>query len=69
MSNKSNPTIQDKMEQLDTLIAWFDSDEFQLEGAFDRFKQAEELAVEIEKELDEMKNDIHVLKQRFDGEK
>ena len=63
-----NKTIQEKMDELSGLIAWFDSDEFSLEEAIDRFKIAEALAAEIEKELATFKNDITVLKQKFDSE-
>ena len=34
----------------------------------DKFKQAEKLAVEIETDLKSLKNDINVLKQKFDSE-
>lgn len=63
-----NKTIQEKMNELATQVAWFDSDEFNLEEALERFKDAEKLADEIEAELTTMKNDITVLKQRFDSE-
>lgn len=62
---KSN-TIQDKMDALNAMVAWFDSDEFVLEQATERFKAAEQLATEITQELAAMKNEIVVLKQRFD---
>ena len=67
MSQK-NKTIQEKMDELSGLIAWFDSDEFSLEEAIDRFKVAEALADDIEKELSSFKNDITILKQKFDSE-
>lgn len=63
-----NKTIQQKIAELSELIAWFDSDDFALEEAIDRFKGAEALAEEIEKELSSLKNDITVLKQKFDSE-
>ena len=67
MSQK-NKTIQEKMDELSGLIAWFDSDEFSLEEAIDRFKVAETLAADIEKELSSFKNDVTILKQKFDSE-
>lgn len=63
---KSNLTIQEKTARLTELVAWFDSDEFTLEAALDRFKQAEELAEEIEADLTLLKNDITIVKQIFD---
>lgn len=66
MSKENEVTIGEQIAKLDTLIAWFDSDDFNIEVAFDRYKQAEELASTIEKRLTVMKNDITVLARRFD---
>lgn len=63
---KNNVTIQEKMTKLRELIAWFDSEDFVLEEATDRFKRAEELAREIENDLDVLKNEIQVVKKSFD---
>lgn len=65
MSVKNN-TIREKTAKLDEMIAWFDSDEFELEQALAKFTKAEKLAKEIEKDLLELKNDITVIKERFD---
>lgn len=54
------------MRKLDELLAWFDGEEFQLETALERFKQAESLAAEIETDLRTLKNEIEVVKKRFD---
>lgn len=62
----NNKTIQHKTKQLDELVAWFDSDNFALEEALDVFKRADALAGEIEKDLTELKNEISVVKKRFD---
>jgi len=64
----TNKNLQQKMDDLSELIAWFDGDDFALEEAIDRFKAAEKLATEIETDLSSFKNDITVLKQRFDSE-
>jgi Exonuclease VII small subunit. len=67
MSSK-NKSIQEKTVELTKLVEWFDSSEFTLEVALDKFKQAEKLAVEIEKDLLSLKNDIQIVKQKFDSE-
>ncbi len=64
----ANKTISEKTTELNEMVAWFDSDEFNLEAALDKFKQAEALAVEIEKDLTSLKNDIQIVKQKFDSE-
>ncbi len=63
-----NKTIQEKTAELSTLVAWFDSNEFTLETALDKFKEAEALAESIEKDLKALKNDIQIVKQKFDSE-
>lgn len=63
-----NKSIQDKMTELDELVAWFNSDEFVLESAIDKFKQAEALATQIEADLVSMQNDIRIVKEKFDAE-
>ncbi|MGE5312647.1 MAG: hypothetical protein ACM3MA_01380 [Acidobacteriota bacterium] len=64
MSQKSN--IQKKLQQLAEQVAWFESDQFVLEEAVERFKAAQQLAEGIETDLAALKNDIVVLKERFD---
>jgi len=61
-------TVQDKLSELSELVAWFQSQAFKLEDAFDKFKQSEALAEEIEKDLTKLKNDIQVVKKKFDTE-
>ena len=68
MTKSNDTTIQQKIIKLDELVAWFDSDDFVLETALEKFKTAELLAEEIEKDLAALKNDIQVVKQKFDSE-
>ncbi|AKM80872.1 TPA: hypothetical protein DDX46_04865 [Candidatus Saccharibacteria bacterium] len=64
--SEASKTIQEKTDDLNQLVAWFDSEDFILEQAVERFQQAEMLASEIENDLAEMKNTITVIKQKFD---
>lgn len=66
--SKENKTIEQKLDDLRQRVSWFDSEEFILAEAIDRFKQAEELAADIERDLTSFQNKITVLKQRFDEE-
>lgn len=68
MSNKNNASVQEKMIKLDELVAWFDSDDFALEQAVDKYKEAEALAKEIKTDLDALTNDIQVVARSFDKE-
>lgn len=65
MSVKNNMSIAEKTAKLSELVAWFDSDDFQLEQALDKFSEAEKLAAEIEHDLLVLKNDIEVVKAKF----
>ena len=65
MSVKSK-SIQDKTVELNELVAWFDSDDFVIETALEKFKQAEKLAAEIEADLQAVQNEIQIVKQKFD---
>lgn len=66
--SKLNSTLSEKMTELDGIVAWFDSEEFSLELALQRYQEAEKLANEIDAELASFKNEITVLKERFDQE-
>jgi exodeoxyribonuclease VII small subunit len=68
MSAKHNDTIEERLQQLDEKVHWFEGDDFELEQAVERFKEAEALAEEIEKDLTSLKNEIVVLKKSFDTE-
>ena len=62
MAEKS---LNSKIEELDGKVEWFYSDEFKLEEAVDKYKDAVGLAKEIEKDLDGLKNEIEVLAKDF----
>lgn len=59
-------TVSEKMNELSEAVAWFESDEFVLETALEKYKAAESLANEIEKDLTSLKNEVTVLKKKFD---
>lgn len=58
-------SLNQKIEKLDAEVEWFYSDDFKLEEAVNRYKQATKLAKEIEKDLNELKNEIEVLAEDF----
>jgi exonuclease VII small subunit len=64
-TKKHNPTIAEKTAELNRLVMWFDSDEFAIEQALERFTEAEKLAAEIERDLLLLKNNIDVVKVKF----
>ncbi len=62
---KDNKTIQQKIDQLDKAVAWFESDDFELEQASAKLKEAAKLAADIEHDLDTVANDIQLVKKSF----
>lgn len=58
-------TLNQKIDDLNGQIEWFYSDDFKLEEATGKYKKTVELAKEIDKDLDELKNEIEVLAQDF----
>ncbi len=58
-------SLNQKIEKLDTEVEWFYSDDFKLEEATSKYKEAVVLAKEIEKDLSELKNEIEVLTKDF----
>jgi exodeoxyribonuclease VII small subunit len=66
MTKKSDDSsIQEKLTQLDELVAWFESDEFQLEEASKKLQEAKALTAEIEHSLEKIENEITIVKQSF----
>ena len=57
--------LNQKLKELDSKVEWFYSDEFKLEEAMDKYKEASKLAKEIEKDLNSLKNEIEVLSEDF----
>lgn len=66
--SQANKTVQEKLSELSELVGWFQGGAFNLENAVEKFQAAEKLADEIEKDLTQLKNDIKVVKQRFDSD-
>ena len=67
--SKANKSIQEKTNQLTKLVAWFDSGEFSIEEALNKYKIAEKLVAEIEGDLSSLKNEINLVKNKFDSGK
>jgi exonuclease VII small subunit len=67
--SSTNKVISIKTAELTKMIEWFDGSEFTLELALDKYKAAEKLANEIEQDLLSLKNEIQIVKQKFDIEK
>ena len=58
-------SLNQKIKNLDQEVEWFYSDEFKLEEATKRYKDTVKAAREIEKDLENLKNEIEVISQDF----
>lgn len=66
MSDKNTSSIAERMQELRQLVEWFESDEFTLEAAEAKFTQATLLAKAIENDVAKLKNQVTVIKEKFD---
>lgn len=66
--SSAKKTIQDKIDDLDGLVAWFQGEDFQLEEAAATLKKAADLAADIEKELKTVENEIVDIKKSFQSD-
>ena len=65
-SDKTNEKmIEQMMAELNERIAWFQSEEFNLDEAKQRFVEARQLAKDITAALDGMRHEITVLSEDF----
>lgn len=58
-------SINDKITDLNEKVQWFYSDDFSLDHASENYKEAVNLAKEIETNLDELKNEIKIIDKDF----
>ena len=58
-------TLSQKMEELDKTADWFYSDEFSLDKAVPKYKEAVALAKELDKDLDKLKNEVEIISEDF----
>ena len=66
LNKLKDSSVQQKLTELSELVGWFQSTAFNLEDALGKFKQAETLAEAIEKDLTKLKNEIKIVKKKFD---
>ncbi|MBF1032180.1 MAG: exodeoxyribonuclease VII small subunit [Candidatus Nanosynbacter sp.] len=60
-SDADNHSLREQMEQLEEILAWFDSDEFELEAAVERYQQAARVAEQIDQRLRGIKNKVTII--------
>lgn len=58
-------SFKQKMDELDEILAWFESDKVTLNEAVAKYEAAKKLSAELEKELTEAKNKIEIIDKKF----
>ena len=58
-------SLNEKQKQLDSKVEWFYSDDFKLEESAAKYKEVRALAASIEKDLEDLKNEIEVVDRDF----
>lgn len=61
-------TIAEKIEQLEAILAWFESEEITVEEAIEKYEQALQLANALEDGLAAAKHQVEVIKKNFSKE-
>ncbi len=62
---KKDKSFQEKMTELDEILAWFESDEVSLEQSVAKYEQALALSKELQDELKNAQNKIEILNKKF----
>lgn len=63
--SKNDKTIADKLHELDELVLWFECEDLPIEEAVKKFAEAEQLAENIQAELEKLENKIEQIKEKF----
>jgi len=64
---KDAPDFGAKLKELETITAWFESDEVDLNAALAKFERGMQLADELKRELQQVENRVEKIKARFDA--
>lgn len=63
--SEAKETVAQKLEKLEALLAWFESEDVTVEVALKKYEQALKLAKELEQQLENAKNQVEVIKKKF----
>lgn len=65
MSQTSKTNISEQLNKLQQSLAWFDSEDFNLDEAIQRYEESSKIADDLKKSLEEIRNKVEILKQNF----
>ncbi len=58
-------TVEAKIQELEELLVWFESNEVTVESALEKYERAGKIAAELQTELEKAKNQVDVIKKKF----
>lgn len=64
MKSDQELSLDEKITKLNELVAWFESDEFALDSATDKYQQAKDLLVDIEKDINSLEQVFQVVGEK-----
>lgn len=65
MSAAKTETIAEKLEKLEALLEWFESEEITVEESLEKYEEALVLSNQLEEQLEQAKNQVEVIKKKF----
>lgn len=65
MSATRVQTVCEKLEKLEALLEWFESEEITVEESLIKYEEALKLSKELETQLETAKNKVEIIKKKF----
>ena len=66
--SSNQKSLRELMDEFEKIVEWFDHDDLDIEAAIKKFEEGEKLAEQIKKQLATAKNQIEIVKKKFDSD-
>ncbi len=66
MSDKSEVDFKKLMNELDTIVEWFESEDVDLDQSLAKFERGMELAQQLKSHLTQVENKVKKIQSKFD---
>lgn len=66
MTKEQELTLDEKIQRLNELVAWFESDEFSLDEATEKYRSANELLKQINQDVAKLEQEFVVVGESVD---
>ncbi|MDR0955660.1 MAG: exodeoxyribonuclease VII small subunit [Candidatus Nomurabacteria bacterium] len=63
-----NKSLRELLDEFEQIVQWFDGGDLDVEAATAKFEQGSALAEQIKTRLAEAKNNVKVIRQKFDAD-